>query len=202
MPPTPTTRAPSVLGVCGWVSAPRRALPRVYRRLVCSLGVSAPPRRVVRRTTMPRVSRRASAHALRACREGAGRSHGSYPPPTGPRSPHRATPLSHKRSLHPCTTLTVHSGPAPDTTQTTTREVHAGRDRGGRAVRDDCPRSQRHRVDVVFASRTVWAKYPFYPPLKDTSSTPCRPGAPGSGARRAVRAPVGDSGPPPGGVQA
>jgi hypothetical protein len=56
MPPTPTTRAPSVLGMCGRVSAPRTALPRVYYPLVCSLGLSAPPCRVVRRTTTPRVS--------------------------------------------------------------------------------------------------------------------------------------------------
>ena len=48
-------------------------------------------------------ARRASTHVVRACREGAGRPHGPYPPPTNPRSPHRATPLSRKRSLHPCT---------------------------------------------------------------------------------------------------
>ena len=103
MLPTPTTRAPSVLGLCGWVSAPRTALPRVYRPLVCSLGVSALPRRVVRRTTIPWSSPRALTHALRARREGAGRPHRPYPPPTSPRSPRRATPLSHKQCLHPCT---------------------------------------------------------------------------------------------------
>ena len=106
LPPTPTTRAPSVLGVCGWVSAPRTALPRVYRPLVCSLGVSALPRPVVRRTTMPWSSPQRPQHAPYVRAEGARVDHTAptlYPPPTDPRSPRRANPLSRKRSLHPCT---------------------------------------------------------------------------------------------------
>ena len=179
--------------MCGWVSARRTALPRVYRPLVCSLGVSAPPRRVVRRTTMPRVSRRASAHALRACREGAGRSHGSYPPPTGPRSPHRATPLSHKRSLHPCTPPHGVTCPHADTTQAPrhddAREVHAGRSWGGRVVRGDRPRSRRHRLGVVFASWHSALKYSVYPPSQ-TYQQHALPGG-GSGLWRSSCRPSG-----------
>ena len=49
----PATRAPSVLGARGWVSAPRTALPRVSSApWFVHLG-SVPPRPVVRRTTMP-----------------------------------------------------------------------------------------------------------------------------------------------------
>ena len=200
MPPTPTTRAPSVLGVCGWVSAPRTALSRVYRRLVCSLGVSALPRRVVRRTTIPWSSPRALTHALRARREGAGRPHRPYPPPTSPRSPRRATPLSHKQCLHPCTPLTLGRAPAFDTTQPPrrddAREVHAGRGRRGRTVRGDCPRSGGHHLGVVCLG-AQYGKYPvFNPRAKDTNSARSRRGAPASGARRAVRAALGDAAAP------
>ena len=200
MPPTPTTRAPSVLGVCGWVSAPRTALSRVYRRLVCSLGVSALPRRVVRRTTIPWSSPRALTHALRARREGAGRSHGPYPPPTDPRSPPRATPLSCKRSLHPCTPLTLGRAPAFDTTQPPrrddAREVHAGRGRRGRTVRGDCPRSGGHHLGVVCLVAQYCRSTRCLPPAKDTNSARSRRGAPASGARRAVRAALGDAAAP------
>ena len=107
----------------------------------------------MRRTTIPWSSPRALTHALRARREGAGRSHGPYPPPTDPRSPPRATPLSCKRSLHPCTPLTLGRAPAFDATQpprrNDAREVHAGRGRRGRTVRGDCPRSGGHHLGVV-----------------------------------------------------
>ena len=169
MPRMPTTRAPSVLGVCGWVSTPRTALPRVYCPLVCSLGVSAPPCRVVRHTTMPWSSPQSLSTrptlALRARRGGAGRPHGPSPPPTDSRSPRRVTLLSHKRSLHPCTP--PHGGQCPrarhppNPRHDDAREVHAGRSWGGRPVRCDCPRPQRHRLGVVFASV---AQYTVYPP--------------------------------------
>ena len=42
--------------------------------------------------------------------------------------------------------------------------MHAGRSWGGRPVRDDCPRSQRHRLGVVFASSHSTLKYTVYPP--------------------------------------
>ena len=51
-------------------------IPASVAPLVRSPGVSAPPCPVVRRTTIPWSSHRASAHAVRACREGAGRPHG------------------------------------------------------------------------------------------------------------------------------
>ena len=114
-------------------------------------------------------ARRASARTLRARRGGAGRSHGSYPPPTDPRSPHRATPLSHKRSLHPCTPLTLGRAPAFDTTQPPrrddAREVHAGRGRRGRTVRGDCPRSGGHHLGVVCLG-AQYGKYPVFNPLQ------------------------------------
>ena len=113
-------------------------------------------------------ARRASARALRARRGGAGRSHGPYPPPTDPRSPHRATPLSHKRSLHPCTPPHGVTRPHADTTHAPrhddAREVHAGWSWGGRTVRGDRPRSQGHRLGVVFASLALRIKYTVYPP--------------------------------------
>ena len=113
-------------------------------------------------------ARRASAHALRARRGGAGRPHGPYPPPTNPRSPHRATPLSHKRSLHPCTPPHGVTRPHADTTHAPrhddAREVHAGWSWGGRTVRGDHPRSQGHRLGVVFASLALTLKYTVYPP--------------------------------------
>ena len=201
MPPTPTRRAPSVLGGCGWALAPRTAPPRVYCPLVCSLGVSA--HRVGSCGTLPCLgaARRASARALRARRGGAGRPRGPYPPPTNPRSPRRATPLSHKRSLHPCTP--PHGGQCPRATPRArhppnprhddAREVHAGRSWGGRPVRCDCPRPQRHRLGVVFAWRHSTL---FIPHLKHTSSTRSRAAAPASGARRAVRAALGDAAAP------
>ena len=108
--------------------------------------------------------RRASARALRARRGGAGRPHGPYRSPTNPRSPHRATPLSHKRSLHPCTPPHGVTRPHADTTQAPrhddAREVHAGRSWGGRPVRCDCPRSQGHRLGVGFAC----SQYTVFPP--------------------------------------
>ena len=155
-PARPRRGAPSVLGVCGWVSAPRTALPRVYRPLVCSLGVSALPRRVVRRTTMPRVTPQSLSTRPTCAPGGAGRPHGPYPSPTSPRSPHRATPLSRKRSLHPRTPLALGRAPAFDTAQPPrhddARDVHAGRSWGGLTVRCDRPRSQGHRLGAVFAS--------------------------------------------------
>ena len=51
-------------------------IPASVAPLVRSPGVSAPPCPVVRRTTIPWSSHRVSAHAVRACREGAGRPHG------------------------------------------------------------------------------------------------------------------------------
>ena len=102
-----------------------------------------------------RAARRASARALRARRGGAGRPHGPYPPPTDPRSPHRATPLSRKRSLHPCTPPHGVTRPPrrrhhPTPRHDDAREVHAGRSWGGRAVRGDRPRSQGHRLGRCF----------------------------------------------------
>ena len=65
----------------------------------------------------------------------------------------------------PARPLTVGSAPAPDTTQAHShddaREVHAGRSWGGRPVRCDCPRPQRHRLDVVCSSG---AQYTVFPP--------------------------------------
>ena len=185
MPPMPTTRAPSVLGMCGWVSAPRTSLPRVYRSLVHSLGVSARPCRVIRRTTMPRVSPQSlSTHptSLRARREDAGRPHGPYPPPTDPRSPHRATPLSHKRSLHPCTppsqwAVVPRPTPQPpllDGRHDDAREVHAGRPWGGRTVRCDCPRSGGHRLGVVCLVAQYCAQYPVLTPLSNIPAARAR----------------------------
>ena len=90
--------------------------------------------------------------------------------------------------------------PRADTTHATrhddAREVHAGRSWGGRTVRDDHPRSQGHRLGVVFASSHRRLSTLFIPHLKHTSSTRSRAAALGSGARRAVRAPVGDAAAP------
>ena len=145
-------------------------------------------------------TRRASAHALRARRRGAGRSHGPYPPPTDPRSPHRTTPLSHKRSLHPCTPPHGTQWSHADTTHAPrhddAREVHAGRSWGGRTIRDDCPRSQGHRLGVGFASLRSTFNTLFITPLKHTKSTRSRAAAPASGARRALRAALGDAAAP------
>jgi len=79
-----TTRALSVLRVCGWTLVPRTAHPRVGSTRVQFTWGHSVLRRVsgravvVRRTTnLPDAwsSPRASAHTVRACREGAGRPH-------------------------------------------------------------------------------------------------------------------------------
>ena len=200
----PTTRAPSVLGVCGWVSTPRTALPCVYFPLVCSLGVSAPPCRVVRHTTMPWSSPQSLSTrptlALRARRGGAGRPHGPSPPPTDSRSPRRVTLLSHKRSLHPCTPPHGVTCPHADTTRRPrhddAREVHAGRSWGGRPVRCDCPRPQRHRLGVVFASWHSALKYSVYPPSQTYQQHALPGGGSGLWGSSCRRAPVGDAAAP------
>ena len=193
MPRTPTTRAPSVLGVCGWVSAPRRALPRVYRRLVCSLGVSAPPRRVVRRTTMPRVSPQ-SLSTRPTCAPGGRGSITRLLPST--HGPEESTPSDSAltqaipASLHAPHGVTC---PHADTTQAPrhddAREVHAGRSWGGRVVRGDRPRSRRHRLGVVFASWHSALKYSVYPPSQ-TYQQHALPGG-GSGLWRSSCRPSG-----------
>ena len=166
MPPTPTTRAPSVLGVCGWVSTSRTALPRVYCPLACSLGVSAPPCRVVRHTTMPWSSPQSLSTRPTCAPRGRGVITRPLPFTHGPEA---STPSDSAltqaipASLHAPSRWAV--PPAPVTTQAPrhddAREVHAGWSWGGRAVRDDRPRPQRHRLGVVFASHTVHC---FSPP--------------------------------------
>lgn len=51
-PPMTTTCATSVLGVCGWTLAPSAAHPASVAHVSSSLGVCAPPCRVVWRTTI------------------------------------------------------------------------------------------------------------------------------------------------------
>ena len=164
-PPTPTTRAPSVLGMCGWVSAPRTALPRVYRRLVCSLGVSAPPRRVVRRTTMPRVSPQSLSTHPTCTPRGRGSTTRPLPSTHGPEESTpsdsalvQAIPASlHAPSRRDAPPRARHhpSHPRHDDA----REVHAGW-----SFRGDHPRSQGHRLGVGFASPHSRVKYTVYPP--------------------------------------
>jgi hypothetical protein len=171
MPPTPTTRAPSVLGVCEWVSAPRTALPRVYCPLVCSLGVSAPPRRVVRRTTMPRVSPQSlSPQSLSTRPTCAPRGRGLITRPLPPTLvPYVSKPrdsaltLAIPASLHAPSRRDAppRRHPPNPPRHDDAREAHAGWSWGGRTVRGDHPRSQRHRLVVVFASAPAGAKYTF-----------------------------------------
>ena len=203
MPPTPTTQAPSVLGMCGWVSAPRTALPRVYRPLVCSLGVSAPSRRVVRRTTVPWSNPQSLSTHPKCVPGGRGsitrplatlhpRTRGVHTERLCPRTSDPCIPARPPRAGQ-CPRVRHHPNPRHDDA----REVHAGRSWGSRTIRCDCPRSQRHRLGVGFY---LLAQYVlntlFIPPLKHTSSTRSRAAAPSSGAHRALRAPVGDAAAP------
>ena len=83
-PPPPTARGPACArrgrrSCWACVGGPWHLVQRIpasVAPLVRSPGVSAPPCPVVRRTTIPWSSHRVSAHAVRACREGAGRPHG------------------------------------------------------------------------------------------------------------------------------
>ena len=197
MPPTPTTRAPSVLGVYGWVSAPRTALPRVYCPLVCSLGVSAPPCRVVRHTTMPWSSPQSLSTRTPYVR--AERARGDLTAPTlhpRTRGVHAERLRSHTRDpCIPARPLTVGSAPAPDTPLPQARR----RTRGARrTVLGWPPGPLRLPTAPKTPPRRCFRMYStlFIPLLKHTSRTRSRAAAPGSGARRAVRAPVGDAAAP------
>ena len=59
------------------------------------------------------------------------------------------------------------------------------------------PKRSEGHLRTVFCLGRHCAYHPrFITPCKDTSSTPSRAGAPASGARRVVRAPVGDAAAP------
>ena len=203
---TPTTRAPSVLGVCGWVSAPRTAHPRVGNALgsftwgMCSAASGCA----------------AHYHTLEQPAEP---PHTSYVRAERARADHTA-PILHPRTrgVHterlrshasdpciPARPLTVRSGPATDTTQPPrhddAREVDAGRARGGRTVRGDCPRSRGHRLGVVFPSSPMLSNC-LIPPLKDTNSTPARPGCSGLWLVVPSERPWATQRPLPGGIRA
>ena len=104
MPPMPTRRAPSVLGVCGWFSAPRTAHPRVSNALglfTWGLGFAVSGRAAHYHT----LEQPQSLNTRPTCKpRGRGpitlRSHGPYPPPTDPRGVHLERLRSHASS--PC----------------------------------------------------------------------------------------------------
>ena len=128
---TATTRAPSVSGVIGRLLAPRRAPPK--RRDTHGLHLRegrAPSWRAVRRTRAPRSPLRARhvpvVHAERG-REEHG-VHGHRPRPRGSRAEHGAHAC--RRSLHPCTRLTVRGSRAQPQTTTGTYGTSARRGPG------------------------------------------------------------------------
>ena len=104
---------------------PLQRIPALVARVSNSLGSVL--RRVGSCGALPYAwsSPRASAHTVRACREGAGRPHGQYPPHTDPRIPHRVTQLSCERSLHPCMLLTMRRGPRTRHPEPQARRVRA-----------------------------------------------------------------------------
>ena len=127
---------------------PLQRIPALVARVSNSLGSVL--RRVGSCGALPYAwsSPRASAHTVRACREGAGRPHGQYPPHTDPRIPHRVTQLSCERSLHPCMLLTMRRGPRTRHPEPQARRVRA-RGQAHYTARGDCPRSRRGRHEAV-----------------------------------------------------
>jgi hypothetical protein len=121
---------------------PTAHLPALVARVSNSLGSVL--RRVGSCGALPYAwsSPRASAHTVRACREGAGRPYGQYPPHMDPRIPHRVTQLSCERSLHPCMLLTMRRGPRTRHPEPQARRVRA-RGQAHYTARGDCPRSRR-----------------------------------------------------------
>eukprot|EP00964_Phaeocystis_antarctica_P094343 scaffold61087_cov75-Phaeocystis_antarctica.AAC.1 len=106
-PSTATTRAPRVLGVTGWLSAPRRASPNVG---ACTGSICV--RVALRRggpcgAPEPPGALGASARARCARRAGAGGARGVRLPPAPMRIPRRARGTCVGRSLHPCALHTV-----------------------------------------------------------------------------------------------
>ena len=184
MPPTPTRRAPSVLGVCGWVSAPRTALPRVgnalgsftWGRCSAASGCAAhyhtfeqPHESLSTRPTCaprgrgPTTRPLPSTHGPDASTPSDSALAQAIPAPL--HAPSRRDVPPHPTTQAPC--APVHDD---------AREVHAGRSWGGRTVRGSCPRCCGHRLGAVFASSQSGAKVPGVNPLSKIPTARARPG--------------------------
>ena len=168
-----TTRAPIVLGVCGWALAPRTAHPCVGSALgsftwgQCSAvsGCAAhyhtleqPQSLSTRRTRVPR-GRGSTARPITP-------THGPEDSTSRSAVPARAisAPLHAPHSVS--WPHTDNPNPRHDGHE---REVQAGWGRGGRTVRGDCPRSRGRRMGLISPTYHTWCSEPRFPPLKDTS---------------------------------
>ena len=76
------------------------------------------------------------------------------------------------------------------------REVHAGRSWGGRTVRGDHPRPQGHRLGHCFRLPAGVSQIHCLSPLSNIPAARARAAVLRSGARRAVRAALGDAAAP------
>ena len=193
-----TTRAPSVLGVCGWALAPRTAHPRVGSALgsftwgQCSAvsGCAA---------HYHTLEQPQSLSTRRTC---VSRGRGSTARPITPHPRTRGFHIEGRssRASDPCIpacasqcVVAPHRHPrTPGTTG-----MSATCRPGGAGVAARFVAIARDRGDAAWASFCTSCYDPgFIPPLKDTSSTRPRAARIALWRRRAVRAPVGDAAAP------
>ena len=192
-----TTRAPIVLGVCGWALAPRTTHPCVgsalgsftwgqcptvsgcaahYHTLEQSQSLST------RRTCVPR-GRGSTARPITP-------THGPEDSTSRNAVPARAIPAPLHAPHSVSWPHTDNPNPRHDGHE---REVQAGWGRCGRTVRGDCPRSRGRHMGVIFhLLLRPW----FSPPLKRYQQHASASAGLALWCRRVVRAPVGDAAAP------